>query len=204
MHLVDFSKAKELIKEGDILLFRGSGLISFLITRYTGGVHSHVAIAHWDDDVLECVEFREFIGGRTVVLKGQVKKNPKNIDVFRPVRSITYDQIDGEDVVSIEKNFTEEVSLKTSKDIIRWTGQRYGWKNILGMFIRFVPGLRLLRQNTNDEDVTKAKVCSTAVALSLRNNFIDPVPFLADDRVSPADLARSPLLQYLFTIKKDW
>jgi glutathione S-transferase len=29
---------------------------------------------------------------------------------------------------------------------------------------------------------------------------MDPVPYLADDRVSPADLARSPILQYLFTI----
>lgn len=43
-------------------MFRGSGTIGFLIKRYTGGVHSHVALAHKDGDVLECVEFREFMG----------------------------------------------------------------------------------------------------------------------------------------------
>lgn len=62
MNPIKYDQAKELIKEGDILLFRGSGTIGFLIKRYTGGVHSHVALAHKDGDVLECVEFREFMG----------------------------------------------------------------------------------------------------------------------------------------------
>ena len=56
------------------------------------------------------------------------------------------------------------------------------------------------QQNSVDDDVAKAKVCSTAVTVALRKEYMDPVPYLADDRVSPADLARSPLLQYLFTI----
>ena len=68
------------------------------------------------------------------------------------------------------------------------------------MLSRFVPGIRLLKQNVNDDEVAKAKVCSTAVTVSLRRNFMDPVPYLADARVSPADLARSPIIQYLFTI----
>ena len=87
-----------------------------------------------------------------------------------------------------------------TEDIIRWTGQPYGWKNIWLMLLRFIPGARLFQQNINDDDVAKAKVCSTAVTVALRRNYMDPVPYLADDRVSPADLARSPLLQYLFTI----
>ena len=70
------------------------------------------------------------------------------------------------------------------------------WK----MFLRFIPGARLFKQNVNDDEVAKAKVCSTAVTVALRRNYMDPVPYLADDRVSPADLARSPLIHYLFTI----
>ena len=46
------------IKEGDILLFRGKGIISWLIKRYSSGVHSHAGMAHWDGENLECVEFR--------------------------------------------------------------------------------------------------------------------------------------------------
>jgi|TARA_Y100001938_G_C8027296_1_gene398732 hypothetical protein len=201
MNPIKYDQAKELIKEGDILLFRGSGTIGFLIKRYTGGVHSHVALAHKDGDVLECVEFREFMGGRSVSLKSQVDNSPLNIDVFRPVKSISYEEMDAEgNTKLIEKNYTEETASAMTEDIIRWTGQPYGWSNIWKMFLRFIPGARLFQQNINDDEVAKAKVCSTAVTVALRRNFMDPVPYLADDRVSPADLARSPILQYLFTI----
>ena len=201
MNPIKYDQAKELIKEGDILLFRGSGTIGFLIKRYTGGVHSHVALAHKDGYVLECVEFREFMGGRSVSLKSQVDSSPLNIDVFRPVKSISYEEMDAEgNTKLIEKNYTEETASAMTEDIIRWTGQPYGWSNIWKMFLRFIPGARLFQQNINDDEVAKAKVCSTAVTVALRRNFMDPVPYLADDRVSPADLARSPILQYLFTI----
>ena len=201
MNPIKYDQAKELIQEGDILLFRGSGAIGFLIKRYTGGVHSHVALAHKDGDVLECVEFREFMGGRSVSLKSQVDSSPLNIDVFRPVKSISYEEMDAEgNTKLIEKKYTEETASAMTEDIIRWTGQPYGWSNIWKMFLRFIPGARLFQQNINDDDVAKAKVCSTAVTVALRRNFMDPVPYLADDRVSPADLARSPILQYLFTI----
>ena len=201
MNPIKYDQAKELIKEGDILLFRGSGAIGFLIKRYTGGLHSHVALAHKDGDVLECVEFREFMGGRSVSLKSQVDNSPLNIDVFRPVKSISYEEMDAEgNTKLIEKNYTEETASAMTEDIIRWTGQPYGWSNIWKMFLRFIPGARLFQQNINDDEVAKAKVCSTAVTVALRRNFMDPVPYLADDRVSPADLARSPILQYLFTI----
>jgi|TARA_R100001594_G_scaffold46977_1_gene79976 hypothetical protein len=201
MNPIKYDQAKELIKEGDILLFRGSGTIGFLIKRYTGGLHSHVALAHKDGDILECVEFREFMGGRSVSLKSQVDNSPLNIDVFRPVKSISYEEMDAEgNTKLIEKNYTEETASAMTEDIIRWTGQPYGWSNIWKMFLRFIPGARLFQQNINDDEVAKAKVCSTAVTVALRRNFMDPVPYLADDRVSPADLARSPILQYLFTI----
>ena len=201
MNPIKYDQAKELIKEGDILLFRGSGTIGFLIKRYTGGLHSHVALAHKDGDILECVEFREFMGGRSVSLKSQVDNSPLNIDVFRPVKSISYEEMDAEgNTKLIEKNYTEETASAMTEDIIRWTGQPYGWSNIWKMFLRFIPGARLFQQNINDDEVAKAKVCSTAVTVALRRNFMDPVPYLADDRVSPADLASSPILQYLFTI----
>jgi len=201
MNPIKYDQAKELIQEGDILLFRGSGIIGFLIKRYTAGLHSHVALAHKDGDILECVEFREFMGGRSVSLKSQVDAAPLSIDVFRPVKSISYEELDEDgNFKLIEKNYTKETASAMTEDIIRWTGQPYGWKNIWKMFLRFIPGARLFQQNINDDEVAKAKVCSTAVTVALRRNYMDPVPYLADARVSPADLARSPLLQYLFTI----
>lgn len=207
MSFIPFEEAKGLIKEGDILLFRGSGWIGFLIKRYTGGDHSHVGIAHLDGKTWECVEFREFMGGRSVSLQSQVAANPTKIDVFRPLSKISYEVMDEEtgQISVVNKEYDKETADKTTQEIIKWTGQPYGWENIWGMLIRFLPLVKLVtKQNTDDDDLTKAKVCSTAVTVALRQNYMDPVPHLADDRVSPADLARSPLLQYLFTIEKDF
>lgn len=206
MSFVPYEEVKDLIKEGDILLFRGTGLIGFFIKRYTNGDHSHVAMAHLDGDTWECVEFREFMGGRSVSLRSQVAAYPTMIDVFRPLDSVSY-QVLGKcnEIEIVKKQYSKEVAANTVKNIIRWTGQPYGWVNIFAMIARFVPFIRLFtKQNTDDDELSEAKVCSTAVTIALRKNYMDPVPYLADDRVSPADLARSPLLQYLFTIEKDF
>lgn len=197
----NWEETKNLLKEGDILLFRGKGLISFLIQRYTGGIHSHAAIASKCNDTWMCVEFREFKGGRSVALISQAENNPYRVDVFRPVKTISYDKLnDDGNIEIVEKKYTDECASAMTEDIIKWTGQPYGWINIFKMFLRFVPFARIFQQNINDDDVAKAKVCSTAVTVALRKQFIDPVPYLADERVSPADLARTPVLQYLFTI----
>ena len=88
MNIIPYSEAIPLIQEADILLFRGKGIMSWLIQRYGSGVHSHVGIAHWDNKNLQCVEFREFKGGRSVSLKRQVNSNPSGIDVFRAANRV--------------------------------------------------------------------------------------------------------------------
>jgi len=206
MPFVPYKEAKGLLKEGDILLFVGRGLIAFFIQRYTNGKHSHVAMAHLDGETWECVEFREFIGGRSVSLRSQVSGNPTMIEVFRPLDNISYQELNiDNEIVVVNKKYTKEIAANTVKDIIKWTGQSYGWVNIWSMMLRFIPFFRLFtKQNLDDDELSTAKVCSTAVTIALRKNYMDPVPYMADDRVSPADLARSPLLQYLFTIEKDF
>ena len=89
--LVPFSKAISHLKEADILLFRGTGAISWAIKRYSGGIHSHAGMIHRDGEHIQCVEFREFKGGRSVSLKTQVESHPDTIDVFRVVDSLRYD-----------------------------------------------------------------------------------------------------------------
>ena len=196
MILVPYHEAKQYIKEADVLLFRGKGLVSWLIKRYGGGMHSHAAMAHWDGDHLECLEFREFKGGRSVSLKSQVATHPDNIDVFRVASLIEHDD---------EKHMlTEDTSDRITDIMIKNTGLPYGWKNFWKLGKHYVPFLRLAKQNMKDDDPTDVFVCSTAVAYAFRKAYIDPVPYLADTAVMPADLARSALFQYQFTISKDW
>jgi hypothetical protein len=196
MILVPYHEAKQSIKEADVLLYRGKGLVSWLIKRYGGGMHSHAAMAHWDGEHLECLEFREFKGGRSVSLKSQVATHPDNIDVFRVANLIEY----GDE----RHELTEDIAGNIVDIMIKNTGLPYGWKNFWKLGKHYVPFLRLAKQNMKDDDPADVFVCSTAVAYAFRKAYIDPVPYLADAAVMPADLARSALFKYQFTISKDW
>ena len=217
MILVPYHEAKTYIKEADVLLFRGEGLISWLIKRYGSGVHSHAAMAHWDKHNLECVEFREFKGARSVSLKSQVETHPDNIDVFRPAHVLHHNKFSGwpsnEEQRSIkvtydEKEqvdiFSESIAHSVSDVMLDLTGLPYGWKNFMKLAKHYLPCCRLAKQNIKDEEPTNVFVCSTAVAYAYRKAYVDPVPYLADTAVTPADLARSALFKYQFTISKDW
>lgn len=198
--LLPYSEAAPLIKEGDVLLFRGKGIVSWLIKRYGSGTHSHAGMAHWDGPHLQCVEFREFKGGRSVSLKSQVDSHPDTIDVFRPLDSLSFSSR-GTDVVT--KSFNSQVAVATTSTMIDLTGLPYGWKNFWKLLKHYIPFVRLAKQNMKDKDPMNVFVCSTAVAFAFRKNYVDPVPYLADSSVMPADLARSALFSYQFTLQKD-
>ena len=196
MNIIPYSEALPLIQEADILLFRGKGIISWLIKRYGSGVHSHVGIAHWDNGNLQCVEFREFKGGRSVSLKTQVDNSPFGIDVFRAAKRVDYEN----DSYVLD----DMTKFNITTIMLKLTGLPYGWKNIWKLFKHYLPFCRLAPQNIKDNNATKIFVCSTAAAYAYRTSYIDPVPYLADSAVTPSDLARSSLFQYQFTIQKDW
>ena len=196
MNIIPYSEAMPLIQAADILLFRGKGVMSWLIKRYGSGVHSHVGIAHWDNENLQCVEFREFKGGRSVSLKTQVDNSPFGIDVFRAAKRVDYEN-DSYVLDDLTKSKVTTIMLKL-------TGLPYGWRNIWKLVKHYLPFCRLAQQNIKDNNATKIFVCSTAAAYAYRMAYIDPVPYLADSAVTPSDLARSALFEYQFTLQKDW
>jgi hypothetical protein len=76
----------------------------------------------------------------------------------------------------------------------------YGWNIIFKLSKAYLPFARLAEGNMKDDSGSDIFVCSTAVAYAYRKYYIDPVPYLADNSVKPADLARSALFNYQFTI----
>jgi len=205
--VIPYKEAKKYIKDADVLLFQAPPFpsIGFWITRYTGGIHSHVALAHWSNNRLMCVEQREFKGGRSVVLKSQVAQHPNRIDVYRAKPHVTIPEVSYEDGHLGIKLVNTKLGDQRCKAIIDTaldiTGQPYGWKNIWKIFVGYAPLLRLARSNKNgDMEVSDCNVCSTLGSYAFRINYADPVPGLKDARTSPADLERSFLFDYLFTI----
>ena len=205
-----YSEAKSLMREADVLLFRGRGVGSFLIKKMARGRHSHSAMVSWkygknENDVfvplfLECIEFREWKGGRTVSLATQIQEHSGTIDVFRPSRKIQLFDNEHLDGYWVDLN-----PLEVTNCMRKMTGLPYGWSRIFKLAKVHFLGLRLANTtNVDDEWVANTyPVCSTAVSRSLRKGYADPVHWLADSDTEPPDLARSSMLNYIFTLVSD-
>lgn len=202
-----YDEAQSLIREADILLFRGRSISSFFIKKASRGRHSHAAIASWkygrDDNklfvplFLECIEFREWQGGRTVSLETQVQRHSGIIDVFRPSRKIQLFDSEHLDGYWVDLN-----PLEVTNCMRKMTGLPYGWSRIFKLAGVHFFGFRLANTiNVDDEWVANTyPVCSTAVSRSVRKGYSDPVHWLADSHTEPPDLARSSMLNYIFTL----
>lgn len=194
---------QKLIKEGDVLMFRGTGIISYSISKMGMGLHSHAAMASWHDNMIECVEFREFKGGRSVSLQSQVNRTDCSIDVFRPKRYFPVLQENG------QYRNVWYAGDSASEQMRRMTGLPYGWKRIWLLAKYYVPFIRWRTKPNFDDKATNGNiypVCSTAVAASVRiggyGGQVDLCPLKSDPSMTPPDVARSPVLDYVFTLQR--
>lgn len=217
-----YEDIKKYINEGDVLLYRGQGLVSKLIGSSTETPYSHIGIASWvngnsntKDGILECVEFREGSllagmfglsgsgGGRSVNLHQEVKKFPGRIDVYRPDPIFFNYDFDEElkEFILSEKAFDGK---KVSVIMRKMTGLPYGWKRIWWMFRHKLLSYKLFG-NTDKlvcdrlDDIIYP-VCSTAVAYAFNSNGYDLVNNRSDEWTEPGDIAKSTQLNYLGTL----
>lgn len=223
--IIPYNIAQPLIKEGDVLLFRsGKSWVSYFISQGSLGMHSHVAMASWHGNLLECVEFREgsllsnFIavsdtargGGRTVNLETQVDKYPNSIDVFRPKPSFSIANTEynsEEPVFTVSYDEVTYSGIEATEKMREMTGLPYGWKRIWILAQYHLPILRWRTKPVFDDKAINGNVypvCSTAVAVSVRmggyDGKADLRPLKADPYMTPSDIASSPLLDYVFTL----
>ena len=209
--LIPYPQAKLLIEEGDVLLFQGTSLVSRLIRRAGEGMYSHVGVASWHngaskkDALLECVEFSERHGGRSVNLATYLREDVRRIDVFRPIPHFSrwdFDPVTHETSL-VRVPFDGKAVTNTMR---KMTGLPYGWKRIYWIAKRKLPFLRLfydinstVRDTAGREDIIYP-VCSSSLAHSFSKNGFDLVYHRSDEWTEPNDIARSTRLNYLFTI----
>jgi hypothetical protein len=187
--LVRFSESAPQIGSGDLLLFRGSGLISRLIGTAGRSRYTHAAKAIWWNDILFCCEVRELRGGRAVTLESQVRRFPGQIDVFHVDPEVRWPEYDFD---------------RANRFMLQLTGCDYGYAGLLKAAVLHVPLWRLLvKPELNDASIADhPPFCSHACAMADRlGGGVDPVPHLADRITEPGDLARSPFYRYQFTLE---
>ncbi len=206
--ILPLSKAKALIQEGDVLLYRGESIASFFLGRAAESIYTHCGVASWHNNIkspyalLECVEFKEWVGGRSVNLEVLVKDDPGIIDVYRHAPKIWKPFVDTTNTVRYKRlNFNGRLVTQTMRLM---TGLPYGWERIWWITLHKLSLTRLFYDMENlVSDVLQEvvyPVCSTALAYSFSKHGYDLVKNRADEWTEPGDVARSPYLTYLFTL----
>lgn len=203
---LSYDKARPLIKEGDVLLFRGNKWYSFLIKKVTQSLYSHAALASWhngDDELLELIEFNLGAGGAAKNFDHIVETHHGRIDVYRPSpRRYDLEYTHDTGILIRESEYDGKAVTQTMRQL---TALPYSLFKI-GLLARgYMFGLRLLNNVMSMSDDTAKQspthVCSTSVSYSMNVNGYDLVKNRADLKTEPGDLANSPLLNYLFTIE---
>ncbi len=181
---IRYDVARPQIQDADLLLFRRWGAIAVA----GRGDHSHAAKAAWWEDDLFVLEIRELVGGRAVTLSSQVARYPGRIDVYE---------------TNSENRWPEYDRRRATQFMRRLAGCGYGYAGMIIAGLLHLPVVRwLVRPELDDQALSsRPPFCSHACAMADRlGGGVDPVPHLADRLTEPADLARSPLYRYRFTL----
>lgn len=201
--ILPYNEASELLQEADVLLFEHGAFpsVGWLIAKYSQSPYSHVGLASKEGKNWNCLEFREFIGSRKYPLEQYVKDQPGKIDVFRACHKLVFPSFEYGHVFDKELVFYPEIAHKITDSARELIGQSYSWYLIYSMTASFIPFLRLKQKiKFEDESDTISFVCSTLVNYTYRRHYTDLVKFLPDYYTKPGDIARSPVLNYLFTL----
>jgi hypothetical protein len=186
--LVRLSEVAAQIWHGDLLLFRGTGVIARLIGSAGRSRYTHAARALWWGDRLFCCEVRELKGGRAVTLESQVRRYPGRIDVF---------------AVNPDNRWPDYNRQGAARIMQQLAGCDYGYGGVLQAALLHLPLWRLLvrPEMVDDQTPQRPPFCSQACAMADRiGGGVDPVPHLADRITEPADLSRSAFYRYRFTL----
>jgi hypothetical protein len=180
--MVKYAQVRDQIKNGDVLMYKGRGLVSSVIRWVTHSPYSHAALAVWWNQRLMVMEA---IGQGVIV-------NPTS-------RSIRHYRGDAE-WFSCKKEISEDDCLRMVIFAQEELGKSYGrWKAILlGIKILFEHDLekrdRLKRE--------KRLFCSEYVAQIYNFIGLDLKKGRSDRFTKPDDIANSPLLEKRGQLKK--
>ncbi len=163
------------IKNGDVFLYRGQGIVAGIIRWLTHSTYSHAGIAVWWNERLMVME---------AVMRG-VRVTPVSRNLFQHKGSVEW--------FTCKKEISEEDRLRMVIFAQEELGKSYArWKAVLfGVKVLFKRDL-----GKKDELRMENKLfCSQYVARIYNAIGLDLKKNREDRFMSPGDLARSPLLE---------
>ena len=162
---------RDLIHNGDFLLWRPTSWAGKLICWFTGQEYSHVSMAVWvlhDDkrDYLYNAEMIQFHGGRRERLSKQVARWPGACDVYRPKNQHSDELIDKDG-----KKYRKRVRYNgkdAAYQMLFLMSRPYGWRDFFWIALNLVLDVTLPKKQEDSSDPDASRVCSAAVSYAAR------------------------------------
>ena len=176
-----YSKNRNKIKDGDVLLYEGKGFLSWVIKKLSHSKYSHAGMVAWWNDRLMVIEaIRK--GVVVTTLSRNVTRYHGNVELY-----------------TSRKNIPEKSRLKMIKFAQKELGKEYNFLElaVIGIKIFFNKLVRL--NKLKDERL----ICSQFVAevyesigIEIKENVVPPF-------VTPADIAESKALHLKGILKNE-
>ena len=158
-----------------------------------------------EDALLECVEFHEKHGARSLNLEVYNKMDNRKIDVYRAVPyrlTTTFDPITKK--ITHTKVFFDGKAI--TQDFRKLSGMPYGWRRIWRIALHKMAISRIFYNPDNTTSDEPADiiypVCSTAVAHFCSLHNWDLVRNKSDEWTEPGYIGMSPIIEYVFSLEK--
>jgi len=211
---VPYDEARKHILDGDVLLYRGRGLLAWAIRHMGRSEYHHVAMAGWTNGGAKDPKSRlmahemRYTGGQMNLLSSHMRKHAGHVDVYRAADTFTRMrwvpcEVNGAVGMPVIEHhcFDRKGAVITMRDLCQQGA--YGFPQFCMLLMLHTPFLRFFLNPVIDDEYPcgyAPAICSEGVAVALRKNFTDVVNNMSDQYTEPADLARSPLLNYMFTL----
>lgn len=179
---VVYKKIREDINDGDVLLFKGHGIISAIIKWKTKSEYSHAGIVAWWNDRLMVLE---------AVGKGVVAR-PISYDLEKYKHAIDYYRLKKE--VSITDQKRTQMVIFAQEQL----GKEYNHFQIFVFFIKLLFGMKLSKSDKTNNYNTY--FCSQYVASIYARNGYDLAVEQSDSYTSPDNIRQSDKLEFVGTL----
>lgn len=174
--VLSYETYRELIKNGDVLLYRGTGWMSWLIQKVTRSPYSHAGVAAWWNTrlmVLEAV-------GKGVVaspLSENLKRYHGRVDYFWCATAIA------------DPQRTQMLDFAQMQ-----LGKEYNLMQVIMNGVRTLLGVRIKNRKGRFKHAAGTYFCSQYVSDVYCQANVDLGIDLSSDRVTPESIAKSPAL----------
>ena len=181
---INYDDYRNEMRNGDVLLFRGTGLVSWMIQKRTKSPYSHAGIVAWWNDrlmVLEAVGH----GVCAMPLSRNVKKYHGGVDYYRAN-------------VNIDSDTRKQMVVFAQEQL----GKEYAHRQLFRYAAMHLLGIPFSQHDQGAQGAAGKYFCSHYVAEIYRRFGNDLDIELSDLHTSPKVLAESKKLDFIGTLKK--